>query len=43
LLRITSPVGELARRLPTVDAVVVADALARRCGLLPADVVALAD
>lgn len=45
-LRLTSPartVLEVARRLPTVDAVVVADAVARRCGLTNADVVALAD
>lgn len=46
VLRLTSPartVLEVARRLPTVDAVVVADALARRSGLGAADVVALAD
>jgi hypothetical protein len=45
-LRLTSPartILEVARRLPTVDAVVVADALARRCGILPAGVVTLAD
>jgi hypothetical protein len=45
-LRLTSPARtfvEIARRLATVDAVVVGDALARRCGLTPADVVALAD
>lgn len=46
VLRLTSPartVLEVARRLPTVEAVVVADALARRCGVGGADVVALAD
>jgi hypothetical protein len=46
MLRLTSPartIVEVARRLPTMDAVVVADALARRCGILPAGVVALAD
>ncbi|MDD7935168.1 hypothetical protein [Actinomycetospora straminea] len=46
VLRLTSPgrtVLEVARRLPTVEAVVVADALARRYGLRTADVVALAD
>ncbi|MFC5138756.1 hypothetical protein ACFPK1_10980 [Actinomycetospora rhizophila] len=45
-LRLTSPartVLEVARRLPTVEAVVVADALARRTGVTAADVVALAD
>ncbi|MDF2977310.1 MAG: hypothetical protein K0S40_2038 [Actinomycetospora sp.] len=45
-LRLTSPARtfvEVARRLATVDAVVVGDALARRCGLTPTDVVALAD
>ncbi|MDD7937529.1 hypothetical protein PHK61_03740 [Actinomycetospora lutea] len=46
LLRLTSPartVLEVARRLPTVEAVVVADAVARRTGIAAADVVALAD
>lgn len=45
-LRLTSPartIMEVARSLPTVEAVVVADALARRCGVLASDVVALAD
>jgi hypothetical protein len=45
-LRVTSPARtfvEVARRLATVEAVVVGDALARRCGPTPADVVALAD
>ncbi|WP_345411253.1 hypothetical protein [Actinomycetospora chlora] len=45
-LPLTSPartIVEVARRLSTVDAVVVADALCRRAGVGPADVVALAD
>jgi hypothetical protein len=45
-LRLTSPartILEVTRRLPTVDAVVVADALARRCGVSGSDVRALAD
>ncbi|GLZ44057.1 hypothetical protein Acsp06_02420 [Actinomycetospora sp. NBRC 106375] len=46
VLRLTSPartVLEVARRVPTLEAVVVADALARRTGITPIDVVALAD
>ncbi|WP_433025002.1 hypothetical protein [Actinomycetospora sp. CA-053990] len=46
VLRLTSPARtlvEVARALPTVEAVVVGDALARRCGVTPAEVVELAD
>jgi hypothetical protein len=46
VLRLTSPARtmvEVARALPTVEAVVVGDALARRCGVTAADVVELAD
>ncbi|MEJ2859681.1 hypothetical protein [Actinomycetospora flava] len=46
ILRLTSPartVLEVARRLPTVEAVVVGDALARRTGVTAADIVSLAD